>query len=275
MSCTIMASIYHQCWKNEFGSTPATVVHAAALGFDSDCSLKPPPGRDLFKQLSEHILQDGFLTSGEPLLVVQSRPEPEGPDGASHATTLKAPWPSQGPGPSLAATSLGYLKGMARVTTTLVIIHRAWKLNLDMRVAPQKLCDSILTIYVHHVEQASKLDEALQNMKLSARGSIRKKTNLIQIVMMVSKLQTFGMSDFIVFVKKWNGMAVRSDQLIGRRAVAMKLLLDQSPQASPTCMRASVVVNICTCTTCFCVSCMSMGSYIVKALLCFESLVMR
>ena len=86
--------------EGEIGMTPATIVHVAALGFDSDCSLKPPPGKELFRQLSEHMLQDGFLTSGEPLLVVQSHQE--------HAISLNAPWPSPGgSGPGLAAASLG------------------------------------------------------------------------------------------------------------------------------------------------------------------------
>ena len=58
--------------EGEIGMTPATIVRVAALGFDSDCALKPPPGKELFRQLSEHMLQDGFLTSGEPLLVVRS-----------------------------------------------------------------------------------------------------------------------------------------------------------------------------------------------------------
>ncbi len=49
------------------------MVHIASLGFAADCSLKPPLGTELFCQVAEQYLQDGFLTSGEPLLVVQSR----------------------------------------------------------------------------------------------------------------------------------------------------------------------------------------------------------
>ena len=217
--------------EKDIGSTPATVVHVAALGFDSDCSLKPPPGKELVRQLSEHMLQDGFLTSGEPLLVVQSH--------QADAITLNAPWPSHGgSGPGLVAASLGYLKGMARSTTALLLVHRAWQLNLDMHQAHPKLYESIVRIYVHHVQQPTKVDEALHNMKLSARGSIRKKINLIQTEMMISKLQVLGLQDFTVFVKKWNAMSVRADQIIGRRAVAMKLLLETAPKAFPTCMRA-------------------------------------
>jgi hypothetical protein len=217
--------------EGDIGMTPATIVHVAALGFDADCSLKPPPGKELFRQLSEHMLQDGFLTTGEPLLVVQSH-EP--------AISLNAPWPSPGgSGPGLVAASLGYLKGMARSVTALLLVHRAWRLGLDMRQAHPKLYDSFLKIYVHHVRQPTKTDEALHNMKLSARGSIRKKTNLIQTVMMVSKLQVLGLHDFTVFVKKWNAMAVRADQIIGRRAVAMKLLLEHAPKAPP-------VMHVCT-----------------------------
>ena len=41
---------------------------------------------------------------------------------------------------------------------------------------------------VHHVSMGSWLAEALQNMKLSSRGSIRKKTNIIQTAVIVKNL---------------------------------------------------------------------------------------
>ena len=47
---------------------------------------------------------------------------------------------------------------------------------------------SVRVVYVLHTAQVTKVDEALQNMKLPSRGSIRKKTNIIQTVVMVQKL---------------------------------------------------------------------------------------
>ena len=45
------------------------VLHVAALGFAAGCSVKPGCGRDLFRGLRDHILQDGFVTSTEVLFI--------------------------------------------------------------------------------------------------------------------------------------------------------------------------------------------------------------
>ena len=84
---------------------------------------------------------------------------------------------------------------------------------------------------VHHIALGSKPDEALQNMKLSARGSIRKKTNIIQVVVMVKKLYQHGLHDFSVFVRRWNGMSAKVDHIAGKRAMALKLLFEVAPEA--------------------------------------------
>ena len=83
---------------------------------------------------------------------------------------------------------------------------------------------------VHHVDMGSKLAEALQNMKLSARGSIRKKTNIIQAVVMVKNLYQHGLKDFTLFVRKWNAMSAKADQIVGKKAMALKFLFDSTPQ---------------------------------------------
>eukprot|EP00959_Pyramimonas_sp_CCMP1952_P113850 2380521-Pyramimonas_sp.AAC.1 len=54
------------------------------------CSMKPAPGKDVTRQLWENYLKDGFVTSGEPLLVsqpeeLQVRPEPPLPAPTAHA----------------------------------------------------------------------------------------------------------------------------------------------------------------------------------------------
>ena len=48
----------------------------------------------------------------------------------------------------------------------------------------------------------SKIAETLQNMELSARGSIRKKTYIIQTVVMVNNLLQQCLSDYQVLVRK-------------------------------------------------------------------------
>ena len=160
-------------------------VHIASLGFSPDCSLKPAPGAELFSQLAAQILQDGFVTAGEPLLVVQSR------DPANFTKSVQL-WSGDGGQQPLGTFSLGYLKGMARATAALALLHRIFILKVDLKSVHPVLHESMRAVSVHHVSMGSKLAEALQNMKLSARGRIRKKTNIIQVVVIVKNLYQHG-----------------------------------------------------------------------------------
>ena len=196
------------------------------MGFSPDCSLKPAPGADLFLQLSAQILQDGFVTAGDPLLVVQSRD----PANSTKAVQL---WSGDG-GQPLGTFSLGYLKGMARATAALALLHRIFVLEVDLKSVHPVLHESIRAVSVHHVSMGSKLAEALQNMKLSARGSIRKKTNIIQTVVIVKNLLQHGLSDYQVLVRRWNEMSAENDHIIGKRAMALKLLFESAPQEPGT-----------------------------------------
>ena len=210
--------------EDDLGSTPATHIHLTSLGFDNDCSLKPATGRELFCSLIEQYLQDGFVTASEPLLVVQSRP----PISYENLPVLR----SGVKGGALPTFSLGYLKGFARVSSLMALLFKVFELKVDLEKVHNKLYKSLLVVYVHHIVQGTKMDEALQNMKLSSRGSLRKMTNVIQMVMMIKNLYSYGLTDFSVFVRKWNLQSVRAHQIIGRRAVTLKLLFECAPSAS-------------------------------------------
>jgi hypothetical protein len=84
-------------------------------------------------------------------------------------------------------------------------------------------------VYVHHLETADKIDEGLQNMKFSARGAVRRANSVVQIVVMVRNLISYGMGDFSVFVKRWNMMAPHGQRLTGKKAMALKLLFEAAP----------------------------------------------
>ena len=56
--------------KEAMSSTPARCVHVSALGFSSACSVKVLPGTSQRIDISEEILADGFLTSGDVLRVL-------------------------------------------------------------------------------------------------------------------------------------------------------------------------------------------------------------
>ena len=78
----------------------------------------------------------------------------------------------------------------------------------------------------------SRVDEALRNMKLSRRGSLRKATNTIQCVFMIRSLMIFGLADTMTFVRQWNAMSARQFQIVGKRAQTLKLLPDNAPAAT-------------------------------------------
>ena len=118
-------------------------MHIASLGFLRDCSLKPAPGAELFSQLAAQISQDGFVTASEPLLVVQSR------DPANYIRNVRL-WSGDG-GQPLGTFSLGYLKGMARATTALTLLHRLFLLKVDLKSAHPALHENVRAVSVHQV----------------------------------------------------------------------------------------------------------------------------
>jgi hypothetical protein len=71
-------------------------------------------------------------------------------------------------------------------------------------------------------------------MKQSSRGSLRKQTNVIEVCFMVKGLLAFGLNDFTSFVRRWNSMSARSHHIVGKRAMALKLLFESAPEAHAT-----------------------------------------
>ena len=173
--------------ESDIGTTTPTPLQMTALGFDADSSHKPSPGMALFSVLMEQILRDGFITSSEPLLVLQSRPAENIP--------LLPTYGNSGDAVKLPTFSVSYLKGYARVCSLMAILHALWKNGVDVETEHNVLFTSLQIIYVHHMKQATSVDEALKNMKCSSRGSVRKMTNVVQLVFMLKKLQSKGLLD--------------------------------------------------------------------------------
>ena len=169
-------------------------VHVSALSFLPACSLKPPPGCDVTDQLVGEILQDGFITASEPLLVTQP----------AELAYLRE-------GEDARAFYLGYAKGQARAVTILCILLYCMKNEYDIKAVHPKLYESILAIYVHSMKVTSKEEEALLNMKLSCRGSIRRACNIVEVVFMLQNLANrYGMSDSAGFVRRWRGQTINT-----------------------------------------------------------------
>jgi hypothetical protein len=166
----------------------------------------------------DQYLTDGFETAGDPLFVTQ--PETLWNQG------LVRLWDCPEP---LATASLGYMKGMARTNTLLSFLHWCMESHIDLKDVHSKLHRTICKIYVHHQIMDSRMDEALKNMKISCKGSLRKPPNVISIAGMVRSLFEVGMRDFGAFVRKWNAMSGRQHQIIGQRAVSLRLLFETAP----------------------------------------------
>ena len=212
----------------EEGSVTASVVHVCALGFTECCAVKPPCGPDLCKKLQAQYVVEGFVTASQPLLVTVPPVEQSlGPCG------LEAPWAAGAP-ESLQAFGLGYVKGFARATSLLMLLHKIMRLGLTSDMS-DSFRRSVQQIHVHRSAHTSKLEEALANMRLSARGSLRQANNTIQTVLMIMKLnQQGGLTDAAVFIKRWNQMTSKQFAIQGRRASALKLLFNVCPKARHT-----------------------------------------
>ena len=217
--------------EKELPDTPPLAVHVSALGFAKVCSLKPPCGLDLFGSLAESIFKDGFTTAVDPVMVLQNH-EP-----GKELMDL----PGLDGGAGLVPFSLGYLKGYSRCTSLLAILHFLMRSKADVKTSYPLLWESVCRVRVHVIGTASRVDEALQNMKLSCHGSLRKATNTIQCVFMVRSLMTFGLTDTMTFVRQWGAMSARQFQIVGKRAQTLKLLFDNAPAATTSAFGRSAL----------------------------------
>ncbi|CAK9096491.1 unnamed protein product [Durusdinium trenchii] len=200
--------------EQQLAQTPPVAIHIACFGWEDGCGMKPPPGKDLTLQLVEWYLKDGFISSGEVLLVSQPQ--------ALAASSLTAPWTGD-----LKPCSVGYIKGRARMTALLAILHVIYSDETGMDLTPcQKFMESVNLIWVQHLRQATKEDEVLCNLKMSLRGSLRKAANVVQMASMVRRLMQEGSTDYGSFVRRFNSQTVPAYQIRGRKATALKLLFE-------------------------------------------------
>ena len=124
--------------------------------------------------------------------------------------------------------SLSYIKGMGRSCSLLALLHLFKEWQVDIESEFPVLHTSILKVWGHCKPCGNKVDEGLENMRVSLRGSLRKAMNLIDIVIMLTTLtKDHGLADYTSFLKKWNTESPRQHQIVGRKAFAIKLLFEQ------------------------------------------------
>ena len=213
--------------ENDLAQSPPAAFHVASLAFSDLSSIKPPPGKELAVQLIDFFLKEGFVTSGEPLLI--SMPE----SLVEENRGVTSPWDSEGK-VTLAPFSVGYVKGRARATSLLALLHVMYSdatfSKEDLENHCPKLIDTVTSIWAHHLRQNTKEDEVLTNLRLSLRGSLRKAANVVQMAAMVRKLLMEGGTDYMSFVRRWNVQTVAAHQIKGRKGIALKLLFESAPK---------------------------------------------
>ena len=135
--------------EQALGIAAPTVFGILAFAWAKGCSLKPSPGPKTFDALGDQILCDGFVTSGEPLLICQPRifmgPVPD--HYAELQVRMHETWTASGR--LMCVHSLGYIKGHARTQILFSILVWSWKNGVDLKVVHPKLWRSCCAIYAH------------------------------------------------------------------------------------------------------------------------------
>ena len=75
----------------------------------------------------------------------------------------------------------------------------------------------------------NKKHELFYGMKMSARGDIRRKPNVISWCMSLVNLKRYGM-DAAAVVQEWNEQAAHTDKLIGFKATAVRQVMSSMPE---------------------------------------------
>lgn len=95
------------CPFAECAMTTPVRLHCSTLGFDLSCSMKPYVGTEVGLQLVDQILMDGFLTSADPLFIIQP--------SELLTSTLRPLWRADSHnGSPLLPFSIGYTKGTTK-----------------------------------------------------------------------------------------------------------------------------------------------------------------
>ena len=205
---------------SEMGSTTPLVVHITKMGYSKLSSVKPPPGEDVFKSLVERYAIDGFLTQSEPGWCSQ-------PDQLAHLGLDKLP-----PTSSLNVHSIGCVKFWGRICSLHALLLWCRLNQVDLKTACPILWQTVRDgIYIYHVPQETKVDEALLNCQRSAQGAIRRAPSTTTFICMIYNLQKMaGLTDYMDFVKKWNKQSGTRNAVQGKKATVLKFIYEMGDE---------------------------------------------
>ena len=138
--------------------------------------MRGPPERGTAKRLAAELVKDGFVSSGEPVLIhLDNTLKVPTSDG------MQSPW--QG---TLLPLSVAYNKGQARVMTLMCAV--TYYLDNWAETTPEDLnhvfIKAACNIYCYNVDAGpSQRGKLFYNFALAARGSIRRAPHVFSRVM--------------------------------------------------------------------------------------------
>ena len=129
---------------------------------------------------------------------------------------------------------------MRRSTTLLALLYSCMSDGIDLATVHPRLYQSILRIYVHHVPQATRQAEALENFRISCRGGLRKPPSVITFWGTMLNLSSLGDHDNAGFVRSWNAGVAKTHHMVGQKATTLKLFLEFCPKPAQEFMQTYV-----------------------------------
>ena len=181
------------------------------LGWADGCSSKPPTFKITANQLLDEYLTNSVMTAAEPLLLYQG---PE--DKVYKCSQTKEP-----------LFFSCYVKGAARATSLLMLAHVAmYVLKVDLDAFSPTLFQSMLAVTCRlGIAATDQTSIALENARLSARGSIRKMHDVITWASKLMNLKQKGLSPTEI-IRRWNESSTAAAGLTGGKKTSVLALLD-------------------------------------------------
>ena len=163
---------------------------------------------------------DGFSTAGQPLLLWQK-------DSGHEEDTLKAPWgQARGSMLTLPPHCLSYIKGRGRTATVLTILSMVIDDGIDLALVHEKLFHSLRVVWINVIRCDNFRHQALLNISLSQKGSIRKSYNCNTWCKTLRSLQQRGDTDAAETIRIHNNGVSKQFQLVGAKAQSVKCVFD-------------------------------------------------
>ena len=97
------------------------------------------------------------------------------------------------------------------------------------QVAPQ-IAETASVIFAHYIEVGAGRDELVANFKRSVRGSIRQAPNVITWLLTLNNLKKDGDQGPEAISRHWNTKVNKANQLLGKKAYAVKLMTEKLPK---------------------------------------------